>query len=54
MRATYVSTFEKGEGTEIFDLNDFDAPLKDGRVTRGPLKIVSYRVLIDGRQIPAP
>jgi hypothetical protein len=54
VRATYVSSFEKTECTEIFDLKDFDLPLNDGRVTRGPLKIVRYRVLIGGKQIPVP
>ncbi len=52
VRATYVSSFEKTNCTEIFDFKDFD--LKDGRVARGPLKIISYRVLIDGKQIPPP
>jgi hypothetical protein len=54
VRATYVSSFEKTECTEVFDLTFFDSPLKDRRLTYGPLKIVGYRVLIDGKQIPAP
>jgi hypothetical protein len=54
VRATYVSSFEKTECKEIFDLMGFDLPLQDGRLIRGPLKIVSYRVLIDGKQIPPP
>ncbi len=52
VHVTYVSSFEKTECTEIFDLKDFD--LKDGVVIGGPLKIVGYRVLIDGKQIPPP
>ena len=54
VRATYVSSFEKTECTEIFDLKDFDVPLQNGVVTRGPLKIVGYHVLIDGKLISPP
>jgi hypothetical protein len=54
VRATYVSSFEKTECTEIFDLHGFDVPLKDGGSTQGPLKIMRYRVLIDSKQIPVP
>jgi hypothetical protein len=54
VRATYVSSFEKTECTEVFDLHGFDVPLKDGRVTQGPLKIIGYRVFVDGKQIPVP
>jgi len=42
--ATCISSFGKTKCTEIFTLTDFEEPFKDGSVTRGPLKIVSYRV----------
>ena len=51
VRATYVSKFDKAECTEIFDLNDYNEHYKDGAASGGPLKIVNYRVLIDGRKI---
>ena len=52
VRADYLSSFEKAECAERFELNDFDEHPKDGQYTRGPLKIVDYRVSIDGNEIP--
>ncbi len=53
VRATLVSSFEKGEATETFELDEIDGPLKDGIRNHGPLKIMSYQVEINGECIAA-
>jgi hypothetical protein len=49
VRATFVSSFEKGVATESFVL--MDSPLKNGSLEFGPLKIMSYKVEINGERI---
>lgn len=54
VRAIYVSAFEKGECTEVFDLEDYAEPLKDGNPVRGPLRIVAYHTSINGKPVSPP
>jgi hypothetical protein len=51
VRATLVSSFEKGDGTETFVLKDTAGPRKNGTLEDGPLKIMSYKVEINGESI---
>ena len=51
VRATYVSIFEKGEGTEVFDLGDYVEPLKRGIATLGTLRIDAYHMSIGGELV---
>jgi len=53
VRATFVSSFEKGEATESFVLDDTAGPSKNGIPEDGPLKIMSYQVKINGECIAA-
>jgi hypothetical protein len=52
VRAELISSFAKTECREQFILKGFDEHPKDGTYSRGPLKIVSYRVAINGVEIP--
>jgi len=49
VRATFVSAFEKGEATEFFILHEVYEPPNDG--IPGPLKIMAYRIEINGKTI---
>lgn len=54
VRATYVSAFEKGECTEIFDLRNHAEPSEDRSLKPGPLRIDAYRASINGKPVPPP
>lgn len=51
VRATFVSSFEEGVATESFVLQDTAGPHKNGIPDDGPLKIMSYKVEINGECI---
>ena len=51
VRAKFVSYFEKGVATESFVLQDIAGTRKNGIPEDGPLKIMSYKVEINGEFI---